>query len=274
MWGLVIGSSVIALGTALLVIYTIWGAASMRYEVTPAAVTIHFGPSHIEIARSEIDQIQIRPALSRARRHFGTAFPGLYQGRWSFAETGPVDLYATTLKELVVIETNTQRFGISPDDPRAFQEAVQSGTRVQFSPVKSDAVWALGALGIFFLGTTLIAAVLVLQVGVPRRMEYELGPDALVIHGGLRPILVPYAKITDVKVESPAGRPWKLLGTSVPGLYWGSFSWKQAGPNLKLYATRLRPLVLILSGKNTYGLSPEDPETFLAELTKRLPPQG
>lgn len=271
MQGIFIGTAAIAIGAIALMVYTIWGALTMRYDVTPRGLTIHFGPSRIEMARDEITEVEIHASLTRARRRFGTAFPGFYQGRWSFAETGPISLYATSLDTLVVIETERERYGISPEDPAAFLRALEAGEPAQFSAVSRDAAWGLSALGVGLLIILLLSVVIVGQSRVRGRIAYELGPDVLVIHGGLRPITIPYATITSARIDSPQGWPWKSFGTSVPGLHWGSFSWKQAGPNLKLYATRLRPLVLISCGRKTYGISPEDPEAFLAELQKRLP---
>ncbi|HLS90915.1 MAG TPA: PH domain-containing protein [Limnochordia bacterium] len=271
MQGIFIGTAAIAVGAIALMAYTIWGALTMRYDVTPQGLTIHFGPSRIEMARDEITEVEIHSSLTRARRLFGAALPGFYQGRWSFAETGPISLYATSLDTLIVIETEKARYGISPENPEAFLQALERGERAQFPAASRNAAWGMSALGVGFVIFLLLFAILFAQGGVRGRIAYELGPDALVIYGGFRPVTIPYATMTGARIDSPQGWPWKSFGTSVPGLHWGSFSWKQAGPNLKLYATRLRPLVLISCGRTTYGISPEDPEAFLAELQKLLP---
>jgi hypothetical protein len=51
---------------------------------------------------------------------------------------------------------------------------------------------------------------------------------------------------------------------------WGSFSWRSLGPNVKLYVTRLQPLVVLQTGGRTVGLSPEDAEGFARELKRRI----
>src|SRR5690606_2680176 len=184
MQGIFIGTAAIAIGAIALMVYTIWGALTMRYDVTPRGLTIHFGPSRIEMARDEITEVEIHASLTRARRRFGTAFPGFYQGRWSFAETGPISLYATSLDTLVVIETERERYGISPEDPAAFLRALEAGEPAQFSAVSRDAAWGLSALGVGLLIILLLSVVIVGQSRVRGRIAYELGPDVLVIHGG------------------------------------------------------------------------------------------
>ena len=76
---------------------------------------------------------------------------------------------------------------------------------------------------------------------IAQRMRYELGDDALEIHGAARPISLPYATITDARLEHLEGAPIKSAGVGLPGFYWGSFTWRQAGPNLKLHRTAPLP---------------------------------
>lgn len=68
---------------------------------------------------------------------------------------------------------------------------------------------------------------------------------------------------------SPTGGV-RILGTGMPGLYWGRFWWKQAGPGLRLYVTRYKPLVLISAGGLTYGVTPREEGRFVEELRRRL----
>lgn len=109
---------------------------------------------------------------------------------------------------------------------------------------------------------------------IARRVAYELTDDALLIHGPSRPISVPYSEIESVRIESPPGFPLQAGGALVPGFYWGSCTWRAVGRNLRMHATQLRPIVLFNRRKSIYGVSPEQPERFVAELKRRLPKDG
>lgn len=261
----------IAVGVAVLVGHTIWGAATMRYEVTPSQAIIVYGPTVIGIDRDEIVDISYFESPTRGRRLVGTSMAGLKQGSWSFAETGRISLYATTTQDLVVIETDKGKWGISPADPEAFLAALDTGQPGTFRPVRQSALAGL------IVSVVLVVALLGFAIGLALYMRrltstirYELTDDALLIHGSLRPVRIPYAKIDSVRIETPGGHPWKTVGTSLPGLQWGSFSWKALGPNVKLYATRLQPLVVLRTGSQTVGLSPEDAKGFAQELQRRI----
>lgn len=253
-------------------IYTLWGASTLTYEITPDEVLIVYGPSTSRIEREAIQSVRMVDRPTQGRRHVGTSIPGHYQGRWSFAETGPVTLYATSLERLVIVEAEERKWGISPRDAEGFLAAVESGEKGSFPPVPSDDFGGFAVLGLLPL---LLALALGFTVAyllrVIRGIRYELAPDGLLIHGGWKPIRLPYDKVERVEIAEPEGSPLKSFGVALPDLYWGSFSWMQAGPNLKLHATRLRPLVLITFGKLTYGVSPEEPERFVAALKERLP---
>lgn len=253
-------------------VYTLWGALTLSYEITPDEVLIVYGPSTSRIEREAIESVQIVERPTRGRRHFGTNIPGHYQGRWSFAETGPVTLYATSLDRLVLIEADGQTWGISPDDAEGFLAAVERGRAGSFPPVSTDDIAGFSILSLLPLILALVlGSTLAYLIRLIRSLRYELTPHGLLIHGGWRPIALPYQKIGSVEIAEPEGAPVKSFAVALPDLYWGSFSWQQAGPNLRLHATRLRPLVLITCGKLTYGLSPEEHERFVAALKERLP---
>jgi len=90
----------------------------------------------------------------------------------------------------------------------------------------------------------------------PQALRYELGPDGLTIRTGFRPVRVGYSEIERVEVASPKGYPARVYGTAIGSLFWGRFRWSAAGPNLYLYCTRLKPLVLLhLRSGRTIGLT-------------------
>lgn len=257
-------------------IYLLQGTAALSYQITPDQVRITFGWKDTAIDRSAITDVRIIEEPSRRRRHVGTHLPGtLYEGRWSFDETGQITLFATSLQPLTVIETADGRWGISPADPHAFVHTVITEGVGDFPPQPAANTTGTALLtGVLIVLTVPLPVFLTIYiVRLARRLRYELTDDRLIIYGAWRSVTLAYETISSVRVASPKGRPWRTLGMSMPGLYWGSFAWKNAGPNLTLFATRLRPLVLINVGRRTYGLSPKDHELFVTQLTKYLEPQ-
>lgn len=272
MMGLVILLALVLVGV---IVYSAWGAATLSYALTESGVEIVYGPSHVHIPREEITGVQVYERLSGGRRLFGTALPRLRQGLWSFNETGRITLYASTTDGMVVIETAGGRWGITPEVPRAFAEALETGATGQYPPRGREnpaGMVAMLLVPLFIVGLSF--ALIFPYFRIAGRLRYELARDGLLIHGGSRPIKIPYREITGVEVKEPQGRPWKVFGVGLPGFYWGDFSWRALGPKLQLYATSLRPLVVISRGRRTVGISPRDPEAFVAELKRRLESAG
>lgn len=97
----------------------------------------------------------------------------------------------------------------------------------------------------------------------------------MTIQTGWRPVLVPYSEIVAVEIATPRGWPLRLMGTQVGGVLWGRFYWKAAGPNLRLYATETKPLVLLrLTGERTIGITPAESDRFVEALRKRMGTAG
>ena len=111
--------AVLALASSML------SALNMRYEVTPEALRIRSGFSTREIPLDEVTGVWRPEALTGGVRKFGTAVPNLRTGRWRFNETGDITLYATRLETLVVVDTADGRYGVTPENPDAFMDAVQ-----------------------------------------------------------------------------------------------------------------------------------------------------
>lgn len=254
-------------------VQTLQGASGLGYDVTPTELIIRFGPKTTRIDRADIVDVTVIEEPTKGRRHFGTSMPGLKEGSWSFAETGRITLFATTTRPLTVIETPDLKWGISPDDPSAFLRAMQAeGPGGHFTPVAGQSSQeALAGVLILSLITGIGVTVLVVYTyRIARNIAYELGPDAVLIHGGRKPIRIPYTEIKGVEEANPRGVPLRTFGIGMPGLHWGSFSWTNAGPNLRLYTTRIKPLVLVSVRWRTYGITPEDAGTFITKLKQHL----
>nr|PZN42473.1 MAG: hypothetical protein DIU70_05110 [Bacillota bacterium] len=270
-WWLIIA---LMIGSPLLVVVlfgsTLWGAMTLRYELTPTHLVIPYGLRETRIPRAAITNVTILTP-TRGGRLWGTGLPGLQEGRWSFAETGPIRMYSTSTQPLTVIETPEGKWGISPADPEGFREALLTGKTGVWEPVPTRAAGFLVAFGLVEVAVlAVVVGIAVYLVRLRRNLGYRLTADALEVTGGLTPVRIPYRSITEVTIASPRGRPWRLWGVGMPGLLWGDFRWKEVAPNLRLYATRTQPLVLVRAGRVTYGLSPTDPEGFVAALRKRL----
>jgi hypothetical protein len=273
LWALVIFILVATLLPLGLLTRVIWGGTHMTYELTASDVVIHFGSAAYEVPRASISGTEVLRQTTQRRRLNGTAVKGLYQGSWSFAETGRITLYATGLGQVVVLHTADKTWGITPVKPEQFIADLQNGATGTYRPVEGGASpWAPASFLLFLVPVVAMAiGIVIYYVRIPKSICYYLADEGLLITGGWRRLMVPYSAITGAVEASPARGPWRKVGAAFPGLYWGSFSWRQAGPNLWLYATRYKPLVLVSTASATYGITPEESERFVAELTRRLP---
>lgn len=250
-------------------IRTMWGAKDLHYILTETTLEISYGPTQVEIPRDEILSVE-QVAVTGGNRLFGTSLPGLQEGTWSFPETGRIELYSTELRLLTVVETASQKYGISPADAAGFLSALKEGETGRWDPVPTQAATAATIMTGFVL--VIIAGTLVLLVAVTVGLKdvlYVLDSDGVLIQMGWLKARVPYKAIEAVEKASPQGRPLRTMGTAVPGLYWGSFYFGKEKLRVKLYATQYTPLVLIRAGKYTYGVSPADADGFIAEVSRR-----
>ncbi|MEW8979737.1 MAG: PH domain-containing protein [Symbiobacterium sp.] len=260
--------ALIALGSSLL------SAFNMQYEVRPEAIRVRSGLSTKEIPLDEVTNVWRPEKLSGGVRVFGTATSGLRTGRFRFNETGNITLYATQMDHLVVIDVGEDRYGLTPDDPEALMAAIADRATATFQPAGGRARATASMLVV--VAVVLVAAgMAIYTLGLagrfPQALRYELGPDGLTIRTGFRPVRVGYSEIERVEVASPKGYPARVYGTAIGSLFWGRFRWSAAGPNLYLYCTRLKPLVLLhLRSGRTIGLTPEEDERFVEALRQRL----
>ncbi|MEA4910114.1 MAG: hypothetical protein GYA17_20865 [Chloroflexi bacterium] len=117
------GGLFVLLGVYFLAILAYYPA--MRYELTDAAVIIRYGP----LLRYEIPYDTIR---SMQRRSLGLTlwssmrFPGIALFTVPYSDAGGVRMCATAaLKDILLIQTDSGSFGITPDDEAGFMAAVQ-----------------------------------------------------------------------------------------------------------------------------------------------------
>lgn len=251
---------------------TLVGAHNLRYELTPTELVIRFVGMPTRIPRSAITDVQTYTHLSGGRRLMGTAMPGLYQGRWTFAETGRITLFASTTADILVVTTPDRVWGITPADPAAFADALEAGETGRWEPAPGKSPW-LFTLPFFLVLLLAVgggSAILIYYIRLPGTIRYHLTDDAVVIEGGRLRVALPYREVARAEVVSPRGYPLRLFGAQLGDLVWGSFRWKGLPGKLRIYATQTKPLVAITAGQVTYGISPAEPERFMAELTARI----
>jgi hypothetical protein len=83
-------------------------------------------------------------------------------------------------------------------------------------------------------------------------------------------------RLADVRAVAPIARlraPVRLAGSGGLFGYWGTF-WSRELGRFRLYATRRDRLVRVDTARETFVLSPEPPDAFLAELRGRAPHAG
>jgi hypothetical protein len=252
---------------------TIWGAANLGYQVTGESLRITYAWRGATIPLSSIHSVEvIHPAgLSRIA---GNNTPGLYSGRWSSRETGPLNLYATRLDSLVVVKTAEGSWGLTPAEPVAFTAAVKNGTAGIFPAAPAIGNPLVVVIPLFLLVLVVVPGIwwiLRLVERFPKVLSYELGPSELVIETGWRPVRVPYSEIESVEETTLKGWPLRTMGAAMKGVYWGQFAWSAVpARRINLYATQLKPIVLIRAGKRSFGLSPADAAGFVAALRERI----
>lgn len=272
LWSLVALIVLITLLPVFLLGRTAVGASNLRYELTQTELIIRFAGAPTRIARSAITEVQTYDDLTGGRRLMGTAVPGLYEGRWSFNETGRITLFASTTDRIVVVKTPDGTWGLTPAEPAAFVSALKGGDTGTWAPVRGKTPWLF--MGPFFafilLAVGAASAMLIYYIRLPGTIRYHLTEEGVVIEGGRLRVALPYGEITRAEVVSPPGTPLRLFGAHLPGLVWGTFSWKGLPGKLRIYATQLKPLVVITAGRVTYGISPAEQERFIAELQKHI----
>lgn len=249
------------------------GALNMRYELTAQSLQIPYGVLQAHVERSAVTKVE-RMTLTGGSRLFGTGLPGLQQGRWRFNEIGPAKTY-TTLRDpqpVLVLYTTPEPFVISPADPDAFLAAWNSGGTGVFEPVDGRA-WVGASIGVTLIGTLAVVLVsfFISLLRSPKTMVYELDDEALLLKlSWFSKARIPLGSIRGVRVDSPKGSPSRIWGGDMPGLYFGSFTWRGIGRNVRLFATELKPMVFIETATQIYGISPAERDEFVADLTQRM----
>lgn len=138
---------------------------------------------------------------------------------------------------------------------------------------------SLPPLLVWFTGLTFLALGVAFVIGgcflwwSKISMKYVLTHDTLTITGGLLRYDVPIADIEraysrDINNTPRNNAPLSANAVNTPGLALANVTWRDTGL-LKMCATSWRDVVLIVTSRNTYGITPDDVSGFLGALSER-----
>jgi hypothetical protein len=127
------------------------------------------------------------------------------------------------------------------------------------------------ALSLFF--ALLMPSISIIVLVIPYLFKpkgFRLTSKELKIERLLKPVTVPYVKISNIQMGKWTWKAIRLGGSGGLYGYFGLFHFFGIG-RVWMYATNRHKMVLIVTkqGKK-YGLSPENPEDFITELQKHL----
>ncbi|PTA66695.1 PH domain-containing protein [Deinococcus arcticus] len=99
-------------------------------------------------------------------------------------------------------------------------------------------------------------------------VTYHWGTDALHVQAGFRKHLFPYASTTACLTSQPLGA--RMWGTAAPGTVTGRFIVN--GSEVHALATTARPqqALLLIHGRDTFYVTPENPANFLDRFRSDL----
>ena len=129
-------------------------------------------------------------------------------------------------------------------------------------------------LTLFFLSLALIVSVILIALilyclyGL-LTLSYTLDRNGLIIRWGALLQSIPMGNIERVAPASELGASTRFWGLAWPGYRIGPGQLKGVAP-LRAYATRpLAKQLLVVTPSTVYGISPKDPQAFLADFSRR-----
>lgn len=269
--GLVLGLLVATLGVA-------WGLAPRAFAIEGRALRIERPLSAIEVPLGSIRAASAVPdeSFRRAIRVAGSGGLFGYYGRFWSRPLGAFRLYATRRTGLVLVDTAGERFVLSPDHPERFLEVLRqrapaaarlAEAHVTPRPMPRRTRAALLAL-VSIVPLLAAGAVAGVWAWSPRGAAVRDGE--IVIERNLAPALViPRSDVRSAGRLAPGGgRFGRVLGVSIPGgVRYGRFRSPELG-EVRLYAWRAGPYVLLETVDGRVVLTPDDPDAFVATVQR------
>jgi hypothetical protein len=273
------GATPVAMAAGVLVLAGVGlvGALAPRgFAVEAGVIRVERGIRPVEIPLASVRAIAPAPpgALRGALRLGGAGGIFGYYGRYWTRGLGSFRLYATRREALVLVDTDRERFVLSPEPAVAFVEEVlaraphataDAGAPVAPRPLGRSAKAGIAAVVLAVpaaVGAVLVATWAYAPVGarvtdgavvVDRRWA---GPDAIPLAEVRGAMLLPPEALRGAR---------RISGVALAGMRYGRFRSDYLGP-FQLYAWHAGPAVLLATRKERIVLTPEDPERFVEDV--------
>jgi hypothetical protein len=273
-------ATVIAAGIAATVAIA-FALAPRGYALEPGHLRIERPLRPIEIPLASILAAWTLPdgALRGTVRVAGSGGLFGYYGRFWSKRLGAFRLYARRRAGLVVVDTATERFVLSPEPPERFLEVLLSRSPSASlahadappppRPMPRSAKRWLGAL----------VALVPIAVAAIIGAAWAFSPVAARVEGGeiriarrLAPeVVIPVAEVRRVERMAPqyAQRLRRVAGTATRSVRYGHFRSPELG-DVQLYAWRRDAYVLVDTDRTRYVVTPDAPEAFVAAVRAGL----
>ncbi|MDT3698867.1 MAG: PH domain-containing protein [Thermincola sp.] len=124
----------------------------------------------------------------------------------------------------------------------------------------------------------IMGGVLVLVLGIfgylawtAKNLTYEINKENMTIKWAFNRKTIPLTSIKGIN-RVVGNSATKVVGASLPGLHIGSFTSPTGKGSINLFATRLWGEILLIRTKwELIGITPENPEEYLEELSAKVP---
>jgi hypothetical protein len=274
------GTGIAAFVVAGAVVATIglaWALAPKGYKILGPRLIVERPLRRIEIPLATVrTAVADDGALSGARRVAGSGGLFGYYGRFWSRRLGAFRAYVTRRTGLVVIDTDAERFVLSPEPVGRFLEALRAHAPAASSvplaprPMPRGAKAGIAVL-VALAPLALAAVVLGIWAWTPVAARVE-GGEIRVERRLAGAVVIPLSDVHAVRPLAPeqVRRLGRVAGTALPGgVRYGHFRSRELG-DVQLYAWRGEGHVLLETGGGRVVLTPDDPDAFVAAVRAGL----
>jgi hypothetical protein len=264
-----------AIGATLVVA---WALAPAGYAIEAGRLRIDRPLRAIEIPLASIRAAAALPdgAFSGSARIAGSGGLFGYYGRFWNRRLGAFRLYATRRTGLVAVDTDGDRFVLSPEPPARFLEVLRSRAPSAAAGLSDGALAPRPVPRRVKLGIAALVLLVPLAVGGSFGAVWAFSPVAARVDASeiriarrLAPdVVIPVAAVRRVEPVSARDgcRLGRVVGTSIPGgVRYGHFRSRELG-DVQLYAWRSDAFVLVDTDERRVVLTPDDPDAFVAAV--------
>lgn len=257
-----------------------WLLAPRAFVLNGSALHIERPLRSLEIPLLDVRAVAALPeGIGFAIRAGGNGGLFGYYGRFWSRSLGSFRLYATRRKDLVRVATASEVFVLSPDRSAEFvRELLARAPQAEHSAIanrrvgRGSALPALRMVGLIFAAIACLVAGLFAFIWGFAPVSVETAQDVVRIERRwASAVELPLAQIRDVEVLAPqyGRRWWRTNGTAMGAIRYGRFASRELG-EFSLYAWRYGPYVLIQTERERVVLTPDAPERFVVDLSRRI----